>query len=200
VWEQTSKKTREKMKINKYLKLMLTLSVFTIPLYSSEFEGSHAEEAASSLFLKRHEIMSMLEPIEVLLPRGTFAFTNWYVTSLEEYFHNVVTPILSSLITRNTLEVSGANLDHIYEALESRRTILMEEGYKKAYSVAIKIKMDHAFDERMTEDSLYIGSLLILNHYKPRMLSLPYAANATTFAEAEFTNDSVYSVSEEDES
>lgn len=182
------------------LKLIALMTSILTSAYACEFEGSDAASVASPLFLQRHEILSSLEPIEILIPRGTFAFTGWYITTIEEYFHNVVTPTLNGMLTSDRLTSLEINYDDINRALESLRITLMMEGYKKAFDVAIKMKMDNAFDAHMIEESCRIGSLLTLTHYQTGTLSLPYSVRSVPLAEAQLTYDSDSETSEIDES
>jgi hypothetical protein len=167
-------------------KLLLTAVALISNLHAMSFEDSPALKESTNHFKTTHEILSALPPVEILIPRGTFAFTGWYITTIEEYFHNVVTPILQLKIDyKVNITDDMESVKSLLTRLIDERNNLMIEGYKKAFDVAIKIKMDYAMNERMTDESTDIGCLMTLNHYRERQMSASYNNIDIPYAVAE---------------
>lgn len=93
---------------------MLSLTAATA-LTASQFEQSQAYQDASPVMRKTYEILSNLDPVEIVLSGSNPAhYNNFYAMMIESSFHNVVTPTLAVFINQNVKE----HLDHLEETLE----------------------------------------------------------------------------------
>lgn len=154
------------------IKLAISIIALTTSLHAMSFEDSPAFEKSSAHFKSTYDILTSLPPVEIVIPQGTYAFNGWYIVTLEEYFHNVVTPILQvqigyNLNITNDIEV----VTNLLKDLIKERNKLMVDGFKKAHEIALKMKIKYAMDDEMTDDSSYTGCLMTMNHYKIKTLS-----------------------------
>lgn len=162
----------------KKLALGLMLGLCSLQSVASTFEESPEYARMSDIFRKSYEVISNLEPIEILLPKQPKIYNQIYGAFIESNFHNVITPTLMFSIrseVKRTLDFRNNYPSEEYEIGDHITPTLMQSRDQMLCDI-IKRAADKAFEETAVQYRQYNEEALepddteslfvVLRHFK----------------------------------